>query len=127
MMKHDAKGIPKKIFAEALVDVDGYDVHSNILLSSSPVYENVITTYAGTENPGYRGDGGPASSSWLRYPTAVAVDVSNNLYIVDQGNNVIRIDQEVTTWFVVFSDFVGKPLRAVRRCPSHHHLLLPHQ
>ena len=95
MMKHDGKigliGIPKKIIAEALVDVDGYDVHSNILLSSSPVYENVITTYAGSGNFGYRGDGGPATSSWLGYPTAVAVDVSNNLYIVDGNNNVIRM------------------------------------
>ena len=51
---------------------------------------NIIGTVAGTGNPGYSGDGGQATSATLTYPAAVAVDSSNNLYIADTENAVIR-------------------------------------
>ncbi|MGC1967209.1 MAG: choice-of-anchor D domain-containing protein [Candidatus Acidiferrales bacterium] len=51
---------------------------------------DIITTVAGTGNPGYAGDGGQATSALLTYPAAVAVDSSNNLYIADTDNAVIR-------------------------------------
>lgn len=50
----------------------------------------VISTIAGTWTPGYTGDGGPASRATLNNPLAIALDGSGNLYIADQGNNVIR-------------------------------------
>ena len=52
-----------------------------------------ITTVAGnyTLGPGYTGDGGAATGAQLAFPTGVAVDSSGNLYIADQGNNVIRV------------------------------------
>ena len=51
----------------------------------------ILTTYAGTGRAGYSGDGGPAQSTDLSFPTALAFDRSANaLYIVDQGNNRIR-------------------------------------
>ncbi len=56
---------------------------------------DVITTVAGT--PGmnsYSGDGGPPTAALLDSPAAVAVDSTENLYIADTDNNVIR---EVTT------------------------------
>ena len=54
----------------------------------------IISTVAGVaaSRPGYGGDGGPATSAQLFYPTGIAIDASNgNLYIADMGNNVIRM------------------------------------
>jgi sugar lactone lactonase YvrE len=50
----------------------------------------VISTVAGNGTSGYSGDGGPATSAQLYFPQAVIVDSSGNLFIADQGNNVIR-------------------------------------
>jgi uncharacterized protein (TIGR03437 family) len=50
----------------------------------------MISTAVGTGAPNYTGDGGPATSATLDGPVGVQVDSSNNLYISDQGNNVIR-------------------------------------
>ncbi|MBZ5677067.1 MAG: hypothetical protein LAP61_22720 [Acidobacteriia bacterium] len=43
----------------------------------------VITTLAGNGTQGYGGDGGPAVSSTLNFPNAVALDRSGNLYFAD--------------------------------------------
>ena len=57
------------------------------VLKASPY---TITTYAGTGTSGYAGDGGAATSATLTSPSSVAVDASGNLFIADQGNNVVR-------------------------------------
>jgi len=49
-----------------------------------------IWTVAGTGQPGYSGDGGPATSAELNGPFGIALDASGNLYIADSRNNVIR-------------------------------------
>jgi|HubBroStandDraft_6_1064221.scaffolds.fasta_scaffold03690_4 hypothetical protein len=49
----------------------------------------IITTFAGT-TCGYSGDGGPATSAQLNQPYKVAVDSSDNVYIADTANCVIR-------------------------------------
>jgi uncharacterized protein (TIGR03437 family) len=46
-----------------------------------------VTTVAGTGNPGFSGDGGPAVNAALSSVAALAVDASGNLYIADAGNN----------------------------------------
>ena len=54
----------------------------------------IITTFAGhfdNHFGGYGGDGGPATSAFLEFPQGVAVDASNNVYIADTNNNLIRI------------------------------------
>ena len=61
-----------------------------------------ITTVAGAYNDGnggYGGDGGRATSALLSYPTGVAIDSSNNLFIADENNNRIRevSNGEITT------------------------------
>jgi uncharacterized protein (TIGR03437 family) len=50
----------------------------------------IITTVAGSGQPGYSGDGGPATSATLRIPEQAELDVYGNMYIADSGNNVIR-------------------------------------
>ena len=50
-----------------------------------------ITTIAGTGEPGYSGDGGPALQAQLNDPIGVATDGVGNLYIADTGNNRIRV------------------------------------
>jgi sugar lactone lactonase YvrE len=51
----------------------------------------IITTVAGDGTPGYKVDGGLATSASLYYPYGVAVDASGNIYIADTGNNRIRL------------------------------------
>lgn len=49
-----------------------------------------LTTLAGTGQPGYGGDGGPAYAAQLRQPADVAVDEQGNVFIADTGNHRIR-------------------------------------
>ena len=59
------------------------------------VDSGVITTVAGTGEPGYSGDGGPAVEAQLSYPVAVALDGAGNLFISDSNNCVVRrVDQQ---------------------------------
>jgi hypothetical protein len=49
-----------------------------------------IVTVAGNGTSGYSGDSGPATSAELDVPSGVWVDGSENIFIADTGNNVIR-------------------------------------
>ncbi len=49
-----------------------------------------IITIAGTGVAGYSGDGGPATSAELYWPTGVAVDANGNVFIADLYNGRIR-------------------------------------
>ncbi|MDR3774192.1 MAG: FG-GAP-like repeat-containing protein [Terracidiphilus sp.] len=69
----------------------------------------VITTYAGGDGQGrpysgYTGDGGPAASAELNYPSSVTVDSAGNLYIADSNNGVIR---KVTVGAAIIDTVVG--------------------
>ncbi|MHA0044045.1 NHL repeat-containing protein [Deinococcus sp. PEB2-63] len=50
----------------------------------------VISTVAGTGVSGSTGDSGPATTATLNYPSGVATDSSNNLYIVEEVGNRVR-------------------------------------
>ncbi len=51
---------------------------------------NTITTLAGDGMPGYNGNNISATTSQLSNPTYTASDDSGNIYIADNGNNMIR-------------------------------------
>ncbi len=50
----------------------------------------IISTVAGSGTPGYTGDGGNASVAQFFHPSAVRVDVYNDLFIADGDNHVVR-------------------------------------
>ncbi len=64
----------------------------------------VLSTVAGTGVFSWGGDGGPAVAALLNAPEDVAVDASQNLYIADQANNLIR---RVTPAGII-SSFAGR-------------------
>src|SRR5262249_21288751 len=62
--------------------------------------DGTISPYAGTGEPRYAGDGGPATSAPLNYPSGLAFDDEGNLYIADSFNNRVRkvdLDGLITT------------------------------
>jgi uncharacterized repeat protein (TIGR02543 family) len=65
----------------------------------------IISTVAGNHalGPGYSGDGGPATGAQMDTPVVVALDALGNLYIGDQGNNVIRQVASATTYTVIYN------------------------
>ncbi len=50
----------------------------------------IITTIAGTGQPGFSGDGGPAIKAQLKQPHSIALAPDGGLLICDIGNNRIR-------------------------------------
>ena len=50
----------------------------------------VITTIAGNGSSDFSGDGGFAIEASLGYPTELAIDKEDNIYVIDYGNNRIR-------------------------------------
>jgi sugar lactone lactonase YvrE len=67
-----------------------------------------ITTFAGTGDPGYSGDGGAAVSAELWSPSGVIVDAAQNVYISDSQNNAIRKVNTSGTIATIVINTVGK-------------------
>ena len=55
-----------------------------------------ITTVGGTGDYGSTGDGGPATEARLANPTAVEIDRSGSLYVIESGSRVRKIDASGT-------------------------------
>jgi hypothetical protein len=81
-------GTPVGIAEDSSGNLYFADPHSNRVYEVSTAA--VLTVFAGNGGAGYSGDGFPAVAASLNGPTGVFVDSSNNVYIADSGNNVIR-------------------------------------
>jgi len=55
-----------------------------------------VTTVAGSHQAGYAGDGGPASSAALYWPSAVAAAPNGDIYIADTLNYRVRMIDHTT-------------------------------
>jgi uncharacterized protein (TIGR03437 family) len=68
------------------------------------------TIVAGNGTSGYSGDGGPATSAQLAYPSRVTTDRAGNIFIMDGGGTLIRkvsADGTITTFagtYTLYSD-----------------------
>jgi len=79
--------------AKALLDVPiavAADDAGNVYISDSDNFRirkvdasGTITTFAGTGEQGFSGDGGPATSARLMAPSGIAVDARGNVYLAD--------------------------------------------
>ena len=54
------------------------------------IVTGILSRVAGTGINGFSGDGGLASAAKLNNPSGLTIDQQGNLYIADNGNNVIR-------------------------------------
>lgn len=64
--------------------------------------DGIISTIVGNGEPGFSGDGGPATQAQLNRPDAQVVDDDGNLYFLDSGNfRVRKVDTDgiITTIF----------------------------
>lgn len=62
----------------------------NHLVRRVDAQTQMISTVAGIGQPGYSGDGGPATKAALRTPHSIAFDAQGRLLIADIGNHRIR-------------------------------------
>lgn len=61
-----------------------------IALSVSPTLSSEIATLAGTGQPGFSGDGGPAATAQINNPFGVEIGPGGHLYFCDTGNHAVR-------------------------------------
>ena len=71
---------------------DLYIAGGNCILKLDTAADTITTVAGNINHPGYTGDGGPAAGAELT-ATDVAVDTSNNLYIVD-NNRIRKVDNK---------------------------------
>lgn len=60
------------------------------LALGASAFSQIITTIAGTGEPGFSGDGGPAVRAQFNDPRFLAVDAEGNVYVIDTNNVRIR-------------------------------------
>src|SRR3954452_1449454 len=75
-------------------------------------YGQIISTVAGTGEPGFSGDGGPAIQAQFNDPRHLAVDAAGNVYVVDTNN--VRVRKISPNGQVVTVAGTGEPAEPIR-------------
>jgi sugar lactone lactonase YvrE len=91
-------GAPRSVAVDGQGNVYIADYNAHRVRMVRP--NGTITTFAGTGQASFSGDGGPAAAARLYAPAAVAVDGQGNVYIVDSYNQRVRkvsTDGRITT------------------------------
>jgi len=95
-------GLTTDAYGNLYIADAGNSVVRKVTVNPANPMSSVITTVAGTVGAlGTSGEGGPAISAELNNPLNLVVDPANNLYIVDSGNNAVRLvdaSGNIHTW-----------------------------
>lgn len=83
------------------------DNYNNVIRKVN-ISTGIISTVAGDGTSGSTGDGGPATSAQLYYPSGVTFDTAGNLYICDYSNDVVRKVDTITGNISLFAGNFGK-------------------
>ncbi len=113
---------PENVTTDANGNVYIADRGNHVIRKVTPA--GVITTFAGTGQLGFSGDGGPATAATFNEPTGLAFDATGNLYSADTNNHRIRkitpagiISTVVGTGNDAFSGDGGNALQASLNLP----------
>jgi type IX secretion system substrate protein len=79
---------PRGVFADKCGNIYIADSYNNEVRMINT--NGIISTVAGDGLTGYSGDGGPATLAKLNIPENIYLDSNSNIYIADDGNNVVR-------------------------------------
>jgi hypothetical protein len=80
--------LPSSVAFDALGNVYIADVNDYVVRIVNSA--GIINTFAGINQQGYSGDGGPANAAKLALPIGLAMDVNGNLFIADEAEYRIR-------------------------------------
>ncbi len=81
---------PTDVAVDASGNIYIADSNNNKIRKVTVGANPIINTLAGNGTAGFSGDGGPATSAEISFPSGVAVDGAGTVYIVDDGNSRIR-------------------------------------
>lgn len=82
--------VPRNMCIDAAGDIFVVDSATNKIRRIDAI-TNIITTVAGAGVAGYSGDGGAATGATFSNIQGIAIDAANNIYLVDCGNNRVRM------------------------------------
>jgi sugar lactone lactonase YvrE len=100
---------PTGIAFDAAGDLYIADYKNNVVRKVSTM--GIISTVVGNNalGAGFSGDNGPATAAQLNQPSGLAFDKNGNLYIVDNGNSVVRKVNSSGTITTVAGNFSAGP------------------
>ncbi|MGA8735768.1 MAG: hypothetical protein WB558_17760, partial [Terriglobales bacterium] len=80
---------PQGVFVDGSGNIFIADTNNSVIREVTAATGNIVTV-VGNGTAGYTGDGGAATSAELSGPFGIFIDTSENIYIADTGNSVVR-------------------------------------
>lgn len=62
----------------------------NHKIEEADLTTGLVSILAGTQSPGFTGDGGTAADAKLNFPSSLVLDADENLFVSDERNNRVR-------------------------------------